>query len=291
VPELPEVEITRQRVAPILVGRGIASVETTSQSYFFLSSPRRLRTRLVGRRVVELSRRGKYLLARLDDESTLFLHLGMTGQLFSSTAWSPRLLTRSARGALAPEAQRGFVADEHTHLTLNFEDGPPSLHFRDVRKFGKVELLAPGKTSPRLTRLGPDALEASGEVLFERSRRRTVAVKTLLLNQSVLAGVGNIYADEALFLAGIRPRRPAHRLTPKQCNAIARALRRVLKRSIETGGSSISDFVGPDGADGRYQDERHVYARTGEPCKRCRTAIRRVVLTARSAHFCPACQK
>jgi formamidopyrimidine-DNA glycosylase len=215
----------------------------------------------------------------------------MTGQLFSSTARSPRLLTRSARGASASAADPRFVADEHTHLTLTFEDGPPNLHFRDVRKFGKVDLLAPGKTSPRLTRLGLDALEASGGYLFEKTRRRKVAVKTLLLNQSVLAGVGNIYADEALFLAGVRPGRAAHRLTLKQCDAIARALRRVLRRSIETGGSSISDFVAPDGADGRYQEERHVYARTGEPCERCSTVIRRLVLAARSAHFCPTCQR
>jgi formamidopyrimidine-DNA glycosylase len=173
---------------------------------------------------------------------------------------------------------------------LAFADGPPALYFRDVRKFGKVDLLAPGKTSPRLERLGLDALEVTGPHLFENTRKRRVAIKTLLLDQAVLAGVGNIYADEALFLAGVRPRRAAQRLTLKQCDAIARSLTRVLKRSIATGGSSISDFVGPDGADGKYQDERHVYARTGEPCKRCGTSITRVVLGARSAHFCATCQ-
>jgi formamidopyrimidine-DNA glycosylase len=275
----------------MLVGRRIVSVDTTQQSYFFLTPPGRLKKALVGRHVVDLSRKGKYLLARLDDESTLFLHLGMTGQLFSSSARSPRLLTKNSRGAIAPEAQPRFVADAHTHLTLKFEDGPPALYFRDVRKFGKVDLLAPGKNSPRIERLGRDALKANGTSLFEMTRRRKIAIKTLLLDQSVLAGVGNIYADEALFLAGVRPRRAAGRLTSKQCEAIANGLRRVLKRSIETGGSSISDFVGPDGSDGKYQDERKVYARTGEPCKRCRTSIVRVVLAARSAHFCPQCQR
>lgn len=291
MPELPEVEITRQRVLPILLDRRIVGVTTTQRSYFFLTPPGRLKTALVGRRVVELARRGKYLLASLDDESTLFLHLGMTGQLFSSSAHSPRLLTRNARGALSPEAQPTFVADAHTHLTLKFAGGPPHLYFRDVRKFGKVQHLLPGRTSPRIQRLGLDALEATAAHLFEKTRRRKVAIKSLLLDQAVLAGVGNIYADEALFIARVRPRRAAGRLSLKQCEAIALGLRQVLARSIETGGSSISDFVGPDGKDGNYQDERHVYARQNEPCKRCQTAIVRVVLGGRSAHFCPQCQK
>lgn len=291
MPELPEVEITRQRLAPILLDRRITDVDTTKKSYFFLTPPRRLKERLLGRRVTELTRRGKYLLARLDDDSTLFLHLGMTGQLFSSTARSPRLLTRNSPGAIDPDAQASFVADAHTHLTLKFADGPPLLYFRDVRKFGKVQLLAPGRTSPRIERLGLDALEASGQYLFDKTRRRKVAIKTLLLDQTVLAGVGNIYADEALFLAGVRPRRAAGRLTLAECNGIARGLLKVLQRSIQTGGSSISDFVGPDGSDGHYQDERRVYARQGEPCDNCGATIRRVVLGSRSAHYCPRCQK
>ena len=291
MPELPEVEITRQRVAPILLDRRIAEVDTTRRSYFFLTPPRRLRERLLGRRVTELARRGKYLLARLDDESTLFLHLGMTGQLFSSAARSPRLLTKKSRGSIDPDVQPSFVADAHTHLTLKFADGPPVIYFRDVRKFGKVQLLAPGRTSPRIERLGLDALDANGQHLFDKTRRRKVAIKSLLLDQSVLAGVGNIYADEALFLAGVRPRRAAGRLTHGQCDAIAKGLRSVLTRSIETGGSSISDFVGPDGSDGKYQDERHVYARHGEPCKSCSSTVQRVVVGGRSAHYCPRCQK
>jgi formamidopyrimidine-DNA glycosylase len=122
------------------------------------------------------------------------------------------------------------------------------------------------------------------------SRRRT-PVKAVLLDQAVLAGVGNIYADEALFIARIRPTRPARRLGREDCRRLAAAVRRVLRRSIATGGSSISDYVRPDGRDGAYQDERRVYARTGEPCGRCRTRVRRVVIAGRSSHFCPRCQR
>ncbi len=159
-----------------------------------------------------------------------------------------------------------------------------------MRKFGKVLLLEPGEKTARLERLGVDVLRATGGDLFAAARGRRTACKNLLLDQSVIAGAGNIYADEALFLAGVRPRRAAHRLTRRQCEALVRALQQVVKRSIETGGSSISDYVGPDGRDGTYQDERRVYARTGEPCRDCGAAIRRIVIGQRSAHYCPRCQ-
>jgi formamidopyrimidine-DNA glycosylase len=291
MPELPEVETTRRRIAPLLVGRRIADVATTKPSYFFLTPPAKLRASLVGRRCTGLARRGKYLVASLDDASRLLLHLGMTGQLFSSAATSPRLLRASVRAILAPEAQVSFTPDEHTHLRLAFEDGGPEVWMRDARKFGKVLWLAAGATSERLDRLGVDALAATGDALFAATRGRSVAIKNLLLDQAVLAGCGNIYADEALFGAGVRPKRAARRTTRAECERIARALVRVLERSIETGGSSISDYVAPDGSDGAYQDERRVYAREGEPCKACGTPIRRIVLGQRSAHYCPVCQR
>jgi DNA-formamidopyrimidine glycosylase len=221
----------------------------------------------------------------------LLVHLGMTGQLFSGAATSPRLLRASARGILAPEAQPRFTPDEHTHLRLHFRDAGPEVFLRDARKFGKVLWLAAGASSERLDRLGIDALEATGDALFAASRGRSVAVKNLLLDQSVLAGVGNIYADEALFGARVRPTRRAGRVTRTECDRIAGALRRVLLRSIETGGSSISDYIAPDGADGAYQDERRVYARSGEPCLACGTKVKRIVLGQRSAHYCPSCQR
>ena len=291
MPELPEVEVTRRRIAPLLVGRRIAKVFTTRRSYFFLTPPARLERELPGAVVAALERRGKYLLAQLEDGRRLLLHLGMTGQLFAENASSVRLLSAARRAALRPEDQRGFVPDRHTHLRIEFDDGGPALFFRDVRKFGKVRLLGPGQSDPRLDLLGVDALEATGAALYAATRKRKAPIKTVLLGQDVIAGIGNIYADEGLFLAGIRPKRAAGKLTRAECDRIVKAVRKVLLRSIETGGSSISDYVLPDGSDGAYQDERRVYARKGEPCRTCGTPIRRIVIGARATHFCPTCQR
>jgi formamidopyrimidine-DNA glycosylase len=292
MPELPEVEVTRRLLEPLLLGRTIATVRTTKASYFFLTHPRVLTRRLRGRHVSSLERSGKYLLARLDDGALLLMHLGMTGQLFAAGAASPRLLTSAAQAALPPERQAaGFRPDQHTHLRIAFTDGGPELYFRDARKFGKVEWLARGAHSARLHKLGIDALAASGRDLHAAARSRKAAIKSVLLDQSVLAGVGNIYADEALFLACVRPTTAASRLSLQACERIVRAAQRVMLRSIATGGSSISDYVRPDGSDGGYQDERHVYGREGEPCKRCGTLIRRRVIGQRSSFFCPRCQK
>jgi formamidopyrimidine-DNA glycosylase len=291
MPELPEVEVTRRRIAKLLVGRKIARVFTTKPSYFFLTSPRRLQQELAGRTVSKLDRHGKYLLARLDSGSTLLLHLGMTGQLFGEGARSIRLLRAPDRRSKRSERPRRFSPDEHTHLQLEFSDGGARVYFRDVRKFGKVLLVRDGKSDARLEKLGVDALEANGQHLFDAARARKIPIKTLLLDQAVIAGIGNIYADEALFLAGVSPRRAAHRVSAAACEAIVAAAQRVMKRSIQTGGSSISDYVNPDGSDGGYQNERRVYGRENQPCPRCRTPIRRVVIAQRSSHFCPSCQK
>ena len=291
MPELPEVEVTRRQIAPLLIGRRIRRVATTADSYLFLTRPERLRRCLAGRSVAGLARHGKYLVAELDDGSRLVVHLGMTGQLFARGAASVRLLSATARASLQPEEQRGFEPDPHTHLRLHFDDGGPEVYLRDVRKFGKVMLLARGESHPRLDRLGVDALAVSGEALFAATRGRRVAVKSLLLDQAVLTGVGNIYADEALHRAGVRPTRPAGRVTRRECDALADAIRAILTRSIETGGSSIRDYVAPDGSDGAFQDERRVYARKGEPCAVCGTPIRRRVVAQRGSHYCPRCQR
>src|SRR3954464_14442128 len=158
MPELPEVEVTRRAVAPSIIGRRIARVRTTAPSYFFLTPPARLKRSLTGRKVVELERHGKYLVALLDDDTRLLLHLGMTGQLFASGARSVRLLSAERRSTLDPKVQPTFRPDEHTHLTLEFAGGAPALYFRDIRKFGKVRLLAEGEADPRLDKLGVDAL-------------------------------------------------------------------------------------------------------------------------------------
>ena len=291
MPELPEVEVTRRQLLPVLRGRTLARVLTTDRSYFFITSPQALEKGLCGRTVLELTRVGKYLLAELSDGQRLLLHLGMTGQLFADGAASVRLLSSTVAAALSPEHQRaGFAPDRHTHLQLCFDDGGPNILFRDVRKFGKVKLLGAGESCGRLDKLGVDALLAQGPELHAKARTRSAPIKSVLLDQSVLAGVGNIYADEALFAAGIRPGRAAQRLSAAQCERLVGEVRRVLQRSIEVGGSSISDYINPDGRDGEFQDERRVYARTGLPCLHCGTAIRRKVIAQRSSHYCPKCQ-
>ncbi len=292
MPELPEVEVTRRQIAPLLVGRTIADVTTTAASYFFLTPPRALARALRGRRVERLQRHGKYLIAELDDRSRLLLHLGMTGQLFAAGASSPRLLVSAAAAALSPERQAaGFAPDRHTHLRLRFGDAGPAIYFRDARKFGKVQLLREHERCERLDKLGVDALAAVGEDLYAAARTRKAAIKSVLLDQQVLAGIGNIYADEALFLSGVRPSTPARKLGRARCARLVAAAQQVMLRSIETGGSSISDYVRPDGSDGGYQDERRVYARKGEPCRSCGTCIRRTVIGQRSSFYCPHCQR
>jgi formamidopyrimidine-DNA glycosylase len=291
MPELPEVEVTRRALTPHLVGRRIREVVTTKPSYFFLTAPRRLKERLSGRRIVVLERHGKYLVCGLDDGARLLLHLGMTGQLFVAGSRSARLLLREHKSTLDPEQQPHFRPDRHTHLVLSFSDGPPDVYFRDIRKFGKVALLEPGESDPRLDKLGVDALAAKGSELHAAARTRQIPVKSLLLEQSVVAGIGNIYADEALFFAGVRPTRSARSVTRAEYDAIAAAVKRVLKRAIVRGGSSIDDFVRPDGSDGGYQKERKVYAREGEPCSRCRAPIERIVIGQRSSHYCLRCQR
>ncbi len=280
MPELPEVELVGRYLRPHLLGRRIRSVATTAPSYFFLTPPATLSKRLRGETLESLDRVGKYLLLGLSSGHRLLLHLGMTGQLILDGAKSPRL-------ALG----RQFVRDAHTHLTLEFCDDGPKLFFRDTRKFGKVRLLAPTASDPRLDKLGPDALEVTAEILFRASRKRRAKVKSLLLDQTVTAGVGNIYADESLFLSGIHPERPAMALTEADCGRLARIIRRVLRHSIEAGGSSIDDYIHPDGSDGSFQQSFRVYGREGEPCRKCGAPVERVVIGQRSSHYCGTCQR
>jgi formamidopyrimidine-DNA glycosylase len=290
MPELPEVEVTRRQIAPFLIDRTVAKVITTQPSYVFLTPPGELKKQLQGGTFLALVRQGKYLLAELDNGGRLLIHLGMTGQLFTESARNPRLVNKKQTLTSEPAAN-GFQPDVHTHLQLAFDDSGPRVYFRDVRKFGKLRWLLPQENDPRLTRLGVDALLATGSDFLAAAKRRSSAVKSLLLDQSVIAGCGNIYADEALFAAGISPKRPANRLSARECNTLIDALRAILERSIESGGSSMSDYVTPSGADGAYQNERLVYAREGEPCRNCKAPIRREVLGQRSSHYCPKCQR
>jgi formamidopyrimidine-DNA glycosylase len=267
MPELPEVEVTRRQVTRIARGTQIIAVWTSSPSYFFVTPPARLRQKLEGKSIDEIDRHGKYILLSLDDGSRLLLHLGMTGQLISE-----------------------HREQDHVHLRLQFANGH-TLTFRDIRKFGKVEWIAAGKSSTRLDKLGPDALLIALEDFRTRLARRKIAIKQALLDQSILAGVGNIYADEALFSAKISPLRASHELLPKEVNRLLSEVQKVLRTSIQHGGSTINDYMKPDGELGGFQDWHRVYGRTGEPCPRCRSPISRTVLGGRSTHYCLRCQK
>lgn len=278
MPELPEVEVTRLRLAPAWEGTRVVEVLTGPPSYFFLTEPRELARRLRGRVTRALTRHGKYLLAELDDGSRLLCHLGMTGQLYTSTRAEGEQLART---------------DPHVHLVLIVrrpQQRERAVVFRDPRKFGKVQWLGPGTSSSRLEKMGPDALGVDPRALHVALAQRSIPIKTALLDQGVLAGVGNIYADEALFLAQLHPLRPAQSLTLEECRRLVACLRRVLRASIRAGGSTISDFRGADGAPGRYQQNHRVYGREHDPCPRCGAPVSRIVLGQRSAHFCPRCQ-
>jgi formamidopyrimidine-DNA glycosylase len=290
MPELPEVEVIRLRLRETVLHRKIARLCLSENNYVFLTKPAQLRSRLVGQKFTRIDRRGKYLLFALDDASRLMIHLGMTGQLFLSRAMSRRLAKRSPQ-LQAPYARPfPFVPDVHTHVTFSFCDQGEELHFRDCRKFGKILWLPADASSSRLDRLGPDALTITAKELSTIAAGRRIAIKSLLLNQSALAGIGNIYADEALHWARVAPTRPAKDLAPAEIASLARSIRRLLRRAIALGGSSIDDYVHPDGTDGHFQKTFAAYGRSGEPCRRCHSPIQRVVIGQRSAHYCAKCQ-
>jgi len=272
MPELPEVETTRRGILPRLRGRRIRAVEVREPRLRWPVPPD-LDAILRGEEIDTVERRGKYLLVRLA-KGTLLIHLGMSGSL--------RVLTAP------PDLPR-----KHDHIDLLLEDGQ-LLRYHDPRRFGAFLWLQGDPAGhPLLAELGPEPLGAGfdGDYLFRLSRGRRASVKQFLMDGHVVVGVGNIYANEALYLAGIDPRRAAGRIAAARYARLAAAVRRVLRRAITTGGSSISDYVRPDGSDGGYQDERRVYGRTGEPCFRCQKRIRRLVIGGRSTHYCPGCQR
>lgn len=261
MPELPEVETVVRSLRPHLVGRRILAAKFTSR-WVTPGNRRRLAGRLAGRRIESLSRRGKFIVAALD-AGTLTIHLGMTGKLLVSG-----------------------TPDEHTHAVFTLEDGV--LLYHDPRQFGSIEWSAGGPA--RLAHLGPEPLEISFEEFRQRLRRRA-RVKALLLNQSFLAGLGNIYADESLFEAGIHPLAMAARLGRARAARLYEAIRGVLEHAIALGGSSISDYVNAEGERGWFQMEHRVYGRAGQPCVNCGGAVRKIVVAQRGTHFCPRCQR
>ena len=277
MPELPEVETYVRALKPLLEGKTILSAQVSWPRTIAAPEAALFTDLIRGRRFVSFSRRGKYILLGLDSEETLIIHLRMTGQL--------RLHGSARPGSEQVETD----PDRHTHVVLVL-DTNEELRYRDTRKFGRIWLVEDTETV--VGKLGPEPLHRTfaAQTLAQPLAGRKANIKSLLLNQDVLAGVGNIYADEALFHARIDPRRPGGELSFPEVKRLHRALRKVLRAGIEAQGSSLQDYAPPTGAKGGFQEQFQVFRRGGEPCFRCKTPVARIVLAQRSTHFCPACQ-
>ena len=263
MPELPEVETIARALGPRLRGRRIVSAEFRCLRVL-VGDPDATSAALAGRKVLAVQRHGKFIEMQLDGGDSFIVHLGMTGKLLMNA-----------------------TPGKHTHAILTLDRG--SLLYDDSRQFGRLELSA--GLPARVQRLGPEPLEVTFEDFARRVREHKTKIKALLLNQRFLRGIGNIYADEALFRAGIHPLTVARRLHRDRLKKLHAAIRKVLGEAIDAGGSSVSDYVDVDGRQGSFQVRHNVYQKNGEPCPRCGAAIRRILVTQRGTHFCPRCQK
>ena len=280
MPELPEVETVRRGLEPVLTGRVIAAADVRRPDLRW-PFPERMAARLTGARVTGLRRRSKYLLADLDRGETLIVHLGMSGRILVSGA-----PVGAFHHALAAPAK-------HDHVVLDLEGGA-RVTFNDARRFGAMDLWPTAKleTHRLLAGLGPEPLGNGfhGEGLAAHLAGRATPVKAVLLDQRVVAGLGNIYVCEALWRARISPLRLARNVTPVETEALVAAVRAVLADAIAAGGSSLRDYRQADGELGYFQHSFAVYGREGEPCPRCGGTIVRTVQSGRSSFWCPACQ-
>jgi formamidopyrimidine-DNA glycosylase len=270
VPELPEVETTRRGLAPLVAGQRVRGVVVRNRA-LRQPVPRDLPRLIAGATIRGLERRGKYLLFGCD-AGTLIVHLGMSGRLWV------------VNGAEPPT--------RHDHFDLVLENGTV-LRLRDPRRFGLVLWQRGDPLGHRLLRdIGPEPLSPDfhGSSLHRAARKRSAAIKQVLMDSHVVAGVGNIYANEALFRAGIHPRTPANRLSRARCSVLVDKIRETLEHAIGAGGSTLRDYVAADGQAGYFQDQFMVYGRAGEPCHRCGAKIRGTRQGQRSTYFCPACQ-
>jgi formamidopyrimidine-DNA glycosylase len=271
VPELPEVETVVRDLRPLLTGRRLTAIRVSKHA---LRRPwlKAWSALLTGRRVEEVRRRGKWIVLALDEAHALVIHLGMTGQL---------------TGVPASE----LVAN-HTHLVIDLDDGR-QLRFRDVRRFGSATLFPDAAALERFfdeAGLGPEPSDLDRTAWRDTLGRTDRCLKAVLLDQRVVAGVGNIYADESLFEARLHPARMASGLSAAEAERLRKAVTTVLARAVERRGSTIRDYVGGSGLRGGYQDEFRAYKRTGQPCRRCGTPIECLRLAGRSTHYCPRCQ-
>ncbi len=270
MPELPEVETTRRGISPHLVGHTVAGV-VVRESRLRWPVPADLDAILAGRTVSHIERRGKYLLLCFE-RGTLILHLGMSGSL--------RVLGSRTR------------PQRHDHVDLILDDGH-CLRLRDPRRFGSLHWVEGEALQHRLlVSLGPEPLGGAfnGEWLYLRSRGRRAPVKSFLMDSRVVVGVGNIYANESLFMAGIHPARQAGRISLERYDRLAEAVTHVLQEAIGDGGTTLRDFVGSDGKPGYFSQRLRVYGREGKPCEVCGHSLRQRVIAQRSTYFCPKCQ-
>lgn len=268
MPELPEVETVARGVHQRVRGETIESVWFSSKPEPFKTKPEEMARAISGKKIKRVHRVGKHIVFDLAEETQWIVHLGMTGRLLVCAAPVP--------------------VPAHTHAILRLSSGR-ELRFVDARRFGRLDVHFREKEG--FTGPGREPLTISPEEFAALFRRRKTTIKAALLNQKLLHGVGNIYTDEGLFRAGIRPTRMAGRLTREQLFRLHTAVQAVLKDAIRLGGSSVSDYVDADGVKGFFQLEHKVYLRGGEPCLVCGTTIRRTVLAGRGTHYCPKCQK
>ncbi len=272
MPELPEVETIRVRLEPVLTGRRFERVEIHDPRLVRPYEPAEVAAELEGERVAAVERRGKYLIFRFESGRVLLIHLRMTGSL------------RHTSGSLAE--------DPHRRAVVRLDDGS-DVGYRDVRRFGTWLLLEPGELEPYLgTRVGEEPLDAlfTAARLGERLARRRAPIKSALLDQRTLAGLGNIYVDEALWRAKVHPLRAAESLDRNELRRLHKAVRAALEAGIARQGSTLRDYALPDGGSGSMQDEFKVYGREGEPCDRCGTPISKTRVAGRGTWFCSTCQ-
>jgi formamidopyrimidine-DNA glycosylase len=271
MPELPEVETTRRGITPHIQGQQVSDVIVRHHQLRW-PVPHGLKKTLQGRRINSVSRRAKYLLLGFD-HGTLILHLGMSGSL--------RIIDK----ALPPE--------KHDHLDIVLDNGK-ALRLTDPRRFGAVLWTRDAPHEHELlAHLGPEPLsdDFTSDTLYTRSRRRNSSIKQFIMDGKVVVGVGNIYASEALFLAGISPKTIASKVSKVRMDKLTTAIKQVLAAAIEQGGTTLRDFVGGDGKPGYFAQQLNVYGKEGEPCHECGTGIKQITQGQRSSYYCPRCQK
>lgn len=291
MPELPEVETIRLGLLGRVCNKRIERVDIRCNRIILRPRPDEMAVALGGQRIRDIQRRGKFLHFMLDAYH-LLVHLGMSGQL---TYWdqTQRDDERFFVTVTGLQQARQHAVDKHTHVSIYFEDGN-AMHYRDIRQFGKWRLYRNEAfhEAREFWHLGLEPFDRgyTHSKFLERFHGRSLRIKSLLLNQSFVAGVGNIYADEALFEAGIHPERLAPSLSAEEKRRLFRAIPKVLRRGLKHGGTSFQNYFNADGEAGTNQEQLRVYGREGEKCRRCRTPIVRIVVGQRGTHFCPHCQ-